>query len=211
MRRLDIAGRGAELLDRKRQALLAQLVRVSAEAVDARRAWHDAVAKADLWSGRAMVLDGAGRLDVLARHVHEHASIELSWSNTMGARMPAIRELVVPAPPPLSALGASSAATIAADAWCEAARAAARHAVAERSSAELGAELARATRRLRALQKRWIPQYQAALAQLDLTIDENQREQAARVRWLTHRTEGPRAAETSRDAGASGPRGAAGA
>lgn len=120
--------------------------------------------------------------------------------------MPAIRELVVPALPPLSALGASTAATIAADAWCEAVRAAARHAVAERANAELGAELARATRRLRALQKRWIPQYQTALAQLDLALDENQREQAARVRWLTHRTQGPRAAATSRDARTNGSR-----
>ena len=78
---------------------------------------------------------------------------------------------------------------IAAHAWCQATRAAARYAVAERADAELSAELARATRRLRALQKRWIPQHEAALAQLDLALDENQREQAARVRWLIRRTD----------------------
>ena len=105
----------------------------------------------------------------------------------MGARLPSAEKVTLPALPPLSALGGSSAAVIAAGACSEAARAAVRYAVAERADAELSAELARAARRLRALQQRWIPQHEAALARLDLVLDENQREQAARVRWLTTR------------------------
>jgi len=111
-----------------------------------------------------------------------------------------VREVSVAPPPPLSALGASTAAVLAANAWCHATRNAARHAVALRADAELSAELARATRRLRALEKRWIPQHEAALAQLDLALDESQREQAARVRWLTRRTDaaGPAPAASAR-------------
>jgi V/A-type H+/Na+-transporting ATPase subunit D len=188
--RLQIARRGAELLDRKRQALLHEQARVRAEADAARGAWREAVAHAELWSARAKLLDGAGRLDVLSRHVHERATIELSWSNLMGAHLPSASQVAVPDPPALSALGASSAAVIAARTYCEAARAAARYAVAARAHLELSAELARATRRLRALQTRWIPQHELALAQLDLVLDESQREQAARVRWLIRRRPG---------------------
>jgi vacuolar-type H+-ATPase subunit D/Vma8 len=198
--RLETAGRGAALLDRNRQALLREQARVRTEADSARRAWLDAVAQAERWTARATMLDGAGRLELLVRHVSTPAAVELSWSNLMGAALPALDEVAVASPPPLSALGASTAAVLAADAWRQATRDAARHAVAQRSDAELSAELARATRRLRALQKRWIPQHEAALAKLDLALDETQREQAARVRWLTRRTDaaGPASAAPAR-------------
>lgn len=185
--RLEIARRGAELLDRKRQALLREQAAVRAEVAIARDAWREAAANAALWTSRAAMLDGAGRVELLARHVDAQASLQLSWSNLMGARLPAVDQISVPDPPPLSALGGSSATVIAARACREATHAAARCAVAERADAELSSELARAARRLRALQQRWIPQHEQALAQLDLALDESQREQAARVRWLTRR------------------------
>jgi len=185
VRRLDIARRGAELLDRKRQALLRRQQHVRKEVAEARREWHDAATQAALWTARASMLDGPCRLDLLARHVDGRASVELSWSNLMGARIPMADDVVLPDVPALSALGGSSAAVITAHACREAARAAVRCAIAERADAELSAELVRAARRLRALQQRWIPQHEAALARLDLVIDENHREQAARVRWLT--------------------------
>lgn len=186
--RLEIARRGAELLDRKRQVLLSEQVRVRAEAADAQRAWRAAAAEAALWTARAEVLDGAGRLELLARHVHGQASVEIVWSNLMGAQLPSAKRLVVPEPPPLSALGGSSAAVIAARACAEATHAAARYAIAERANAELSAELRRAARRLRALNERWIPQHEQALDRLNLALDEAQREQASHARWsIRHR------------------------
>jgi V/A-type H+-transporting ATPase subunit D len=187
--RLEIATRGAELLDRKRQALLREQARVRAEAADALQAWEEAATQAARWSDRATMLDGADRLELLARHVQDRASLRLSRSNLMGARIPSVEAVAVPDPPPLSALGGSSAAVIAARACCEAVRAAARHAVARRADLELSAELGRVARRLRALQQRWIPQHEEALAMLDLALDESQREQAIRVRWLSSRLE----------------------
>jgi V/A-type H+-transporting ATPase subunit D len=191
--RLEIARRGAELLDRKRTALLREQAQVSAEAAAARRDWGDAAARAELWSARAALLDGAGRLELLARHVDGEPTLTVTWSNLMGARLPRLDRIALPDPPPLSALGGSSAAVIAAGACGDAARAAARCAVAERADLELSAELRRTARRLRALQERWIPQHEDALARLDLALDENQREQAARVRWLSSTRGGPAA------------------
>lgn len=192
VRRLEVARHGAELLDRKRQALLHRQAQARSEAAAARRAWEDAAAQVALWSARAAISDGAGRLDMLARHVNQPASLQLSWSNLMGAQLPSVESISVPDRPPLSPLGASSAAVLLARACREATVAAARHAVAGRADAEISAELGRAARRLRALRERWIPEHEQALAQLDLGLDESQREQAVRVRWLTHRrsTEG---------------------
>ena len=104
-----------------------------------------------------------------------------------GRAVPAAQRVELPEAPPLSALGAS-AATVLLDRACrDATLAAVRSAVAQRAEAEVSAELARAICRFRALQNRWIPQHEQALAQLDLALDESQREQAARVRWLTQR------------------------
>ena len=183
--RLEVAHRGAELLDRKRQVLLAEQARVRAQAEQARRDWHEAAAQVAVWSMRAGTVDGALRIDLLARHARQRASLELSWRNLMGARIPSVEAIGVPEPPPVSALGGSSAAVLLARACSEAAGAGARYAVAQRAEAELSAELGRAARRLRALRDRWIPQHEQALAALDLALDEAQREQAIRVRWLT--------------------------
>ena len=187
VRRLQVARHGAELLDRKRTALLAEHAHLTAEAAAARVAWEDAARKVARWSTRAAVLDGTGHLELLARHVRGEAVLELEWSNLMGARLPAARTVSVPDPPPLSALGAGSATVVLAGVCREATIAGARLAVAERAQSELAAELARAARRLRALRDRWIPQHEQALQRLDLALDESQREQAVRVRWLTQR------------------------
>jgi len=189
--RLDVAHRGAELLDRKRQVLLGEQARVRAEAEQARRDWAQAAAEVETWTSRSGIVDGAGRLELLARHAQDRASLQVSWLNFMGARMPRAEAIDVPEPPAVSALGGSSAAVLLARACCEATRAAARYAIAERAESELAAELGRAARRLRALRERWIPQHERALAALDLALDESQREQAIRVRWLAGRS--PRA------------------
>jgi V/A-type H+/Na+-transporting ATPase subunit D len=187
LRRLDVAHRGAELLDRKRQVLLAEQARVRAQAEQARRAWLEAASDVETWTARAGLVDGEIRLELLARHARARASLELSWRNLMGAQLPRAQRLDIPEPPPLSALGASSASVLLARACSEATRAAADYAIAERADAELSIELGRAARRLRALRDRWIPQHEQALAALDLALDEAQREQAIRVRWLTRR------------------------
>jgi V/A-type H+/Na+-transporting ATPase subunit D len=185
--RLEVAHRGAELLERKRQALLAELARVRVQADQARLEWHEAASEMQTWTVRAAVVDGPARLELLARHVGEKGALELSWHNLMGARIPRAESVDVPDPPPVSALGGSSAAVLLAGASANATRAAVRCAVAERAEAELSDELTRTARRLRALRTRWIPQHEQALAALDLALDEAQREQAIRVRWLTER------------------------
>jgi len=51
----------------------------------------------------------------------------------------------------------------------------------------IDAELAATTRRLRALERRWIPAHEEALAALSLALDESEREDAIRGRWFVER------------------------
>lgn len=185
--RLQVGRRGTELLDRKRQALLRERSQVRAQVAAASVLWEAAATRAMLWNERASIVDGPSRIAMLASHAQASATVKLTWSNMMGALLPAASEVAVPEAPPLAALGASAAAVIAGSACAEATRAAVAFAVAARAEQELAVELARTARRLRALRERWIPQHERALAQLDLALDELQREQAARVRRLTQR------------------------
>ena len=150
--RLEIARRGAELLDRKRQALLREQARRPRRGRDARRAWREAAAHAALWSARAAMLDGAGRLELLARHVEGQATLAAVVVEPDGRPAPGRRPDQRPRPP--AALGARRQLGHGdrRPACREATHAAARYAVAQRADAELSAELARAARRLRALQ-----------------------------------------------------------
>lgn len=191
--RLEAARRGAEVLDRKRAALLHRHARAKAEAEEARGAWREAVRAAGRWSARAGLVDGPGRLDLLARHGRGDAELEVVWSSMMGARIPSAARVAVPEPAPISALGGSSAAVEAARAGADVVRAAVRYALAERTERELADELRRTSVRARALRERWIPEHEAALARLDLALDEAQREEASRVRWLVRRQDEGRA------------------
>ena len=45
------------------------------------------------------------------------------------------------------------------------------------------AQLAATARRQRAIERRWIPEHEAELRRIALTLDEREREDIARVKW----------------------------
>jgi vacuolar-type H+-ATPase subunit D/Vma8 len=45
-------------------------------------------------------------------------------------------------------------------------------------------------RRVRAIESRWLPLHEQSLAQLQLSLDENDRAEGARIRWASHRRQG---------------------
>ena len=48
-------------------------------------------------------------------------------------------------------------------------------------------ELQATTQRLRAIERRWIPEHERALHEVELALDERDREDAARTRWVSRR------------------------
>jgi V/A-type H+-transporting ATPase subunit D len=163
--RLAVANRGARVLDDKRRALLREHARVAVLAVETRQAWEDAARVAETWHRRALLVSGQRSLDLAAFYVTERASVRLTWRRSLGTWLP-------------------SEVRYAASAYGRAVEAGARYAAARLALERIESELASAIRRLRALERRWIPAHEQALAALALALDETEREDALRTRWF---------------------------
>jgi len=182
-RRLATAQRGREQLDRKLRILVPELQRRRIQADRWRRQWAAAYEDADTWLLRAGLLGGQDALRNAA--APRLARITVTWATAMGVSYPADASLAddhtrsaTPAPgPPGNA--AIAPATLAFEA---AFLAAVRTAAAEEAVRRVEAEIAVTRRRLRALEKRWLPSLQEALGQLELSLEQAEQEDGLRLR-----------------------------
>jgi vacuolar-type H+-ATPase subunit D/Vma8 len=138
-------------------------------------------------NARSLALAGERRLRLASLHRTGRASVELTWANTVGAVFPASAVVGVPPPPDLVALGGGATVTLSFAGHARALEAAAECAAAHAALEAVSRELAATSRRLRAIQTRWIPEHEAALGRLELALDEAERDEIARVRWALER------------------------
>jgi V/A-type H+-transporting ATPase subunit D len=194
VRRLEIARRGVEVLDQKRQTLLREQQRLSEALAGSTRAWEQKARAAAEWNDRALAIAGERRLRLAAGHVAGRCEVEVEWRNALGTVFPAgasVRPGLAPDFVALDfvALGGGSAVALAAPAHADAVVAAADYAAARAAHDAIAAELTATTRRQRAIERRWIPEHEAALRRLELALDDREREDIARVHWaMRHRT-----------------------
>jgi H(+)-transporting ATP synthase subunit D len=185
-RRLSIARRGQDALEQKRRALVRQLEHVDALLGDARREWEEAARAAETWWQRAGVLVGERQLELARASVAGPADVTLAWRNALGVVYPTVASVTLPSAGLFVSCG-SAALPYAAQAHGRALEAAAHLAATELTHERTARELGATTRRLRALERRWIPEHERALGELALALDETEREDAARVRWVAQR------------------------
>jgi V/A-type H+-transporting ATPase subunit D len=173
--RLTTATRATELLDHKLRSLQQQQRRLHQRALATREQWQRVVHEADAWLLRA-VLAGGQRSLRLATPT-EKATVEITWTTTMGVRYPADAACRSPDPSPARGeLDTGTAVLNARNAHREALQAAVRHAAALAAVRAVEAEITTTRRRVRALNQRWIPQLQQALWRLELTLEEQERQ-----------------------------------
>ncbi len=185
--RLAVADRAADVLDEKRRILLREAWRLRTIAADARGRWEDASRTAGTWQLRAALLGGEQQLDIAAAYVPATAEAHVSWASTMGLSYPRSAECVLPDPVNLADVSGTVAIVDAAEAHRAALVAAAEYAAAQRAADIVAAELGMTTRRLRAIQRRWIPRLEEALHELERRLDERERDDALRARWALER------------------------
>ncbi|HTX85840.1 MAG TPA: V-type ATP synthase subunit D [Streptosporangiaceae bacterium] len=179
VRRLDTARRGADLLDRKLRILQGELARLQAAAAETAGQWDQCEADARTWLLRAAMLGGERAIRLADDG--QVADVQVSYATTMGIRYPATAACTIP--PTLT--WDSPVLVRARQAHRAALEAAARHAAASAAARVVNDEV-RATRyRLRAVQDRWIPGLEQALAKATFTIEELERADAARLRLAT--------------------------
>jgi V/A-type H+-transporting ATPase subunit D len=179
-----VARRGAELLDEKQRALMRERRRLQPLAAEARRDWERLAVAAERWLTRAAVLGGQHQTE-LARTGSGPAEVTVRWRAILGVPCPFDAHVAVPVQAELSARGGSAALLAAADAHRRAVHAAVNLAMLEGALQRVEAELRATTLRRNAIEHRWIPAHEEALAALDLTLEELEREDAVRVRWAT--------------------------
>jgi V/A-type H+-transporting ATPase subunit D len=172
------------VLDDKRRGLLREKVQLVAIVEEVRDAWGRAVGEAEAWLQRALLISGQRSFELARFHVPEPAEVHLTWRRSLGVAYPSNVEVRLPPTPDLIAPGGSSALPAAASAYGRALEAGARFAVVRSALDQVEAELAATTRRLRALERRWIPAHEQALAALALELDETEREDGVRARWF---------------------------
>lgn len=192
--RLAVARRGAGLLDEKYRALVRERRRLEPLVAEAGEEWRRRAAAAERWLARAVMLGGERQLEVAAAGALQPADVRLRWRTVLGVTCPADARVETYADPELSTRGGSAALLSAAEAHRRALDAAARLAVAAGALRRIEAELRATALRRNAIERRWIPAHEAALLALDVSLEETEREEGARVRWMATGAPGPRRA-----------------
>lgn len=178
-RRLRVARRGAELLDRKLRILQGELGGLRDAAARAAAEWERSSADAERWLLRASLLDGQRAVRLGADG--QFANVTISYRTTMGVRHPDGATCVIP--PPASWDGPAMARTR--HAHRAALIAAVRYAAAAEALRAVEAEASTTRYRLRAIRDRWIPRLEQALTEVTLALEEQELADAVRLRLAT--------------------------
>lgn len=198
-RRLTAAERGREQLDRKLRFLFPEQQRLSIKAARVHADWESACSAAQAWLLRAAVLGGQDA--IRGASPTEQTRVEVEWTTTMGLGYPREATLAPTlatgaSPGPAALRGAcapsgNAAIAPATAAFHTALAAGVRTAAAEEAVRRVDAEIAVTRRRLRALDRRWLPRLQQELTRLDLGLEQGEQEDGLRLR----RAAGPQAGE----------------
>ncbi|HKI92287.1 MAG TPA: V-type ATP synthase subunit D [Gaiellaceae bacterium] len=188
LHRLEVARAGADVLEEKRRALLRRRDRLAPEVVKAEREWERLAREAVASHQEALVLSGARRLRLAAFYGGGRADVRVRYRNLLGVTLPDPAEIDFSEPVDLVPLGVSLPLALAAGAHRQALEAAARYASVREAHRRVSEETRSTARRLRAIEQRWIPRHEEALARLELMLDELEREDSGRVRWFQGRS-----------------------
>ncbi|WP_445281961.1 V-type ATP synthase subunit D [Streptomyces sp. DSM 118148] len=186
-RGLATALRGADLLERKLRLLLDREHTARRAAEEARRAWEEALADAETWLLRGVLLGGERALARAAPV--DRVRLDIRWAALMGVRHPAAVECAAPVRSPAEPTPSNTALAHAETAYRAAVRAAAELAARQAAADLLAAEAERTRRRVRALRRHWIPRLQAELGSVELALEAAEHEEAVRRRWAATRTD----------------------
>lgn len=176
--RLSVADRAAGILHRKQQALRQEGRRRAALSERSAENWAAAVREAEIWQRRAMIL--GGRSDLRAAAIcAQPAIVHLAWRSEMGVEFPGEASWEVSPSPELARTPALAAA---AAAYRDALQAGVEHAAITTAAERVSTELAFTQRRMRAVRDRWIPALRSTLRELEVRLDEHEREESLRAR-----------------------------
>ncbi len=197
--RLDVAERGAELLDHKLRILHAERQRMSLREAQTALTWEAAVREAETWLLRSVLLGGQRGLRLAQGG--PFVDVEVRWAGSMGVRYPVEASCRLSSRSSDAVPDGSAALFQARDSYLRAVQAAAAHAAAQGALRVVAAEERVTRRRLRAIEDRWVPRLRGALAEARLALEEQEHADGIRLRWAAAAGDGARRGTSSRGTG----------
>ncbi len=176
--RLELARHGVDLLRSKEEALQRERVRLEAHEARTRNQWEQRAGDAAALLLRARALGASVELASIIARGPEPATMTAHRQTSMGVAYPGVAEC---APTPEPTVVSTAALRPAIDAYRLALQAGADHASTGTALRRLTAELADTRRRRRAIDQRLVPRLEKTLHDLDLHLDEQDRDEAFRV------------------------------
>lgn len=195
------ARQGFELLDRKREVLIAELVSTVQVAEERRAALDRAIATAYAALIAARMAMGVERVRWAALAVPREAAVHITERSVMGAAVPDVELATAPVRPRYSLAGTTAELDRASEAFRSLAAAVAAVAETETAVTRLSSEIKKTQRRVNALRTVIIPRYELIIRAVQEALEEGEREAFFRAK-MQKRLVGREG--TGREAGGSG-------
>jgi len=182
--RLDLARHATNLLHNKEEALKRERTRLAAHTERSHAEWDRLYAEAAGLLLRARAMGASDRIRDLVISGPDSATVETAWQMSMGITYPG-RISCHPTTP--AHLSGTAALVPAIEAYQRALTAGAQHAATTTALDRLDDEIVNTRRRRRAIDDHLIPRLDTELQKLNLALDEQDRDEAIRVRLAANR------------------------
>lgn len=185
-RRLAAATRATALLEQKLRTLREEHRRLSLRAQHTGAQWAEHVANAETWGLRATLAGGERGLRLAT--TTDLATVTITWTTSMGVTYPVEATYEPPHRPPGITVIGGGALVRAEQVYRTALESAVRHATVLEALRVVEHEITTTRQRVRALNRRWIPQLRQATTDLELALEEQDRAEGLTRRRAQRRT-----------------------
>jgi V/A-type H+/Na+-transporting ATPase subunit D len=181
---LGFAREGHEILDRKREVLITELVRVAHEAEVIQREVWQLLSAGYTALQKARLTLGSDRVEWAALAANKTVDVHLKFRGIMGVAIPAIESTGAPHEMLYSLGDTNAALDEATSTFREVMLRLPQLSMLVTAVWRLAAELRKTQRRVNALQHIFIPNYEATVAFIVSSLEEREREETFRLKWL---------------------------
>jgi len=186
---LKLAGRGADLLKRKRDALIGEFFDLVKASLEARRALQDASKEAYFALFLANAWDGPAAVESLALASDEDLEIEISVENLFGVKVPQVQPPEFSDQLPFSPVGAGARTLDAASEFRKLTEAIIQVAATETRLRRIGEEIKKTNRRVNALEQLVIPGIRHQIKDIRSVLDQRALEEVTVLKRIKAKLE----------------------
>ena len=182
IRTASLAQKGHDLLERKRQILMMELVKHIDDAKNLQREMASVFADAYKALERANISMGIDVVEDIAMAVPEEEDFIIRLKSIMGVEIPEIDPIAASLKPSYSFYGTSGSLDIAYSAFRRVLELISRLAAVETSVYRLAVQIKKTHKRVNALEKVAIPFYKSSIAYIENVLEEGEREDIVRMK-----------------------------